>query len=211
MTYVYVRKDLSHIGGAQDQTLLKAFLKALYNDKYVAECEESFGFVRVSGDLRDRALAAIDTLVLSDPDAEEWFFEENTEAIIGTGDYVISQKRKAYSELEQDQVVGLVASLQNEISDLKSENMELVRDVNSLKDEVQTVSASMVSLKATANSNSGTNSAADGFFEDFSGEGSFGEDEETALKAALALSIISFALWMLALVFIFAKFVFQCF
>ena len=147
--------------------------------------------------------------MLSDPDAEEWFFEENTEAIIGTGDYVISQKRKAYSELEQDQVVGLVASLQNEISDLKSENMELVRDVNSLKDEVQTVSASMVSLKATANSNSGTNSAADGFFEDFSGEGSFGEDEETALKAALALSIISFALWMLALVFIFAKFVFK--
>jgi hypothetical protein len=206
LTYVYVRKNLSHIEDPQEQTLLKAFLKALYNDNYVADCEDSFGFVRVSGELKDRALAAIDTLVLTDATAQEWFFEESTEATVGAADYVISQKRKAYSELEQDQVVGLVASLQNQITVLMSENSELFTAVDYLEEEVVTLSASMVSIQAASDS-----AANSGFFEDNTGYGSFGEDEETALKAALALSIISFTLWMLALVFIFAKFVFNCF
>jgi hypothetical protein len=191
--------------------LLKAFLKALYNDNYVAECEESFGFVRVSGDLKNRSIAAIETLLVANATAQEWIFEETTEPRIGSADYVISQKRKAYSELEQDQVVSLVASLQDQIAALKAENSELINAVDYLEDEVQTISTSMESVQATITTSGAANAANTGFEEDMIGDGTFGEDEETALKAALALSIISFALWMLALVFIFSKFVFKCF
>jgi hypothetical protein len=210
LSYVYVRKDLKHIADPQEQTLLKAFLKALYKDNYVADCEESFGFVRVSGDLKDRAIAAIDTLQVTEG-AEDWYFEETTKATRGSLDYVISLKRESYSELEQDQVVSLVASLQSQINVLMAQNTQLVTAVDYLME-----GSSMVNIQAI-------NNAADappmGFQDDDAvfGEGSFGEesfgnDEETALKASLALSIILFTLWMLALLVLIAgKFVFYCF
>jgi hypothetical protein len=208
LTYIYVRKDLKHIADPQEQTFLKAFLKALYKDDYVADCEESFGFVRVSGDLKDRAIAAIDTLQVTEG-AEDWYFEETAKATRGSLDYVISLKRESYSELEQDQVVGLVASLQSQIDVLMTQNSQLVAAVDYL------LEGSMASIQAIKN-------AADAppmSFQDDAvfGEGSFGgesfeDDEETALKVSLALSIISFTLWMLALLVLIAgKFVFYCF
>jgi hypothetical protein len=202
LTYVYVRKDLKHITDPQEQTLLKAFLLALYKDDYVAECEESFGFVRVSGDLKDRAILAIDTLIVMEG-AEEWFFEDETAATRGMLDYVISVKRESYSEMEQDQVVGLVASMQTQIDVLMAEKSQLVTAVGSLEDAM----AIMVAKAATTEAPDPTGFQDQSIFAD----GSFGDDEETALNAALALSIISFALWMLALVFIAGKFVFKCF
>jgi hypothetical protein len=210
MTYVYVRKDLTHITDPQEQTLLKAFLKALYDDKYVAECEESFGFVRVSGELKTRALAAIDTLQVT-AGAQDWIFEEATAARTGMADYVISQKRKSYSELEQDGVVGLVDSLQRQITALLSENSQLVIAVDTLEQKFKVVSTSVDNVEAAAAKTAAD--AAKGFQDNpmFGDGGSFGEDEETALNAALALSIISFTLWMLALIFIVAKFVFKLF
>jgi hypothetical protein len=198
MTYVYVRKDLSYIAEVQEQTLLKAFLKALYKDNYVDECDGDFGFVRVSGELKDRAILAIDGLLVGEG-AEDWVFEESTFPRVGSLDYVISQKRESYSEIQQDRAVDMVGSLQSEIKVLKTENKALKESIGSLGEELQQITT-MVGEVETA-SKSATQDD----------ELIFGEDEETALKAALALSIISFALWMLALIFVFAKFVFRCF
>ena len=60
MSYIYVRKDLTYMPNPASQTLLKAFLRALYSDDYIPVCEEEYGFFRITGDLRDKALAAID-------------------------------------------------------------------------------------------------------------------------------------------------------
>ena len=63
MSYIYVRKDLTYMPNPASQTLLKAFLQALYSDDFIPVCEEEFGFNRITGDLRDKALSAIDELI----------------------------------------------------------------------------------------------------------------------------------------------------
>ena len=44
LSYIYVRKDLSHITNPVSQGLLQAFLTALYTEEYISVCEEEFGF-----------------------------------------------------------------------------------------------------------------------------------------------------------------------
>jgi ABC-type phosphate transport system substrate-binding protein len=46
MTYIYVKKDLTFISDPASQSLVKAFLEAVYSDEYITQCEEEFGFVR---------------------------------------------------------------------------------------------------------------------------------------------------------------------
>ena len=77
MSYIYVKKDLTFIEDPAAQTLLQAFLRALYAPEWITQCEEEFGFVRVDGVLRDKALEAIDSMIVS-PDAPAWFFEYDT-------------------------------------------------------------------------------------------------------------------------------------
>jgi hypothetical protein len=119
MTYIYVKKDLTFIQDPAAQTLVKAFLRALYTDEYISQCEEEFGFVRAPGDLREMALAAIESLVVSSG-APEWTFEFNTEERVGQADYVISSKRASYSEVEQDGMVDAIAALKAEIETLRA-------------------------------------------------------------------------------------------
>lgn len=128
MTYIYVKKDLTYISDPASQSLLKAFLRAVYSDEYIPQCEEEFGFVRVGGALRDQALAAIDSLVTS-PIAPEWTFETDTQKRTGQGDYVISQKRKSYSELEQDKLVEMIGKLDAKVMALEFQNAQLVAAV----------------------------------------------------------------------------------
>ena len=56
-------KDLTYLTDPASQSLLKAFLKALYTESYISTCEQDFGFVRITGPLRDKALEAIDALI----------------------------------------------------------------------------------------------------------------------------------------------------
>jgi len=117
MSYIYVRKDLTYLKNPASQTLLKAFLKALYSDDYIPVCEEEFGFNRVSGDLRDKALAAIDALIVSDG-APEWAFENDETSETGQNDYVISMKRNTYSALADKSASDAIASLKQELEEL---------------------------------------------------------------------------------------------
>jgi hypothetical protein len=192
MTYIYVKKDLTFIQDPASQSLLKAFLKAVYSDEYIPQCEEQFGFVRVGGGLRDMALASIDALV-TDPTAPEWTFETDTEKRIGQGDYVISQKRKSYSEIEQEKLVEMIGKLSVAVANLEQENAML-------KDSLvgQPVSgASKVTVPIPPTTTESSSNAFTMINEDMS--------EDTQVKTALILSSISMGLWVAAILGLIAK------
>lgn len=175
MTYIYVKKDLTFIEDPASQSLLKAFLKAIYSDEYITQCEEEFGFVRVGGALRDMALASIDALV-TDPAAPEWTFETDTIKRIGQGDYVISQKRQSYSEIEQAKLVEMIGKLSDKITMLEAELGSSSGSSSMTRDE----------LGATA-------TTTDGFLLNEM-------DEDDEVMAALIMSSVSIALWVAALI-----------
>jgi hypothetical protein len=179
MSYIYIRKDLTYMPNPESQTLLKAFLKALYTPEYIGVCEEEFGFFRVTGELREKALTAIDDLVIT-PGAPEWTYELSTDKRNGQNDYVISAKRESYSEIEQDYAVEAVDQLVRDVVALKAENVLL-----------------MEALEHSHNENSNEHD----MFPDEE------MDKDTQLKAALALGSISFILWILALIVLIAKYV----
>jgi hypothetical protein len=192
---------LTYLSDPASQTLLKAFLKALYDDEYIPECEEEFGFFRVSGDLRDKALAAIDALVTSDG-APEWTFETDTAKRTGQGDYVISGKRQSYSEVEQDNVVDLTTKLETMIKELQAQNEKMATELAEV----------MEITHGHTDGDKGTPAVTDGEFAaatdgEIDGAEYFMDEQETQLKVALALSSISFIFWILAIIFMLVKFV----
>jgi hypothetical protein len=180
MTYIYVKKDLTFIADPAAQTLVKAFLTALYTDEYITQCEEEFGFVRVDGALRDQALSEINALVTSDG-APEWTFEIETEPSIGQGDYVISWKRESYSEVEQADMVDAIAALQAEIAILQEQNAMMMEQLGHTNggDEIQ--EGGVLAL---------INDAA---------------TEDTQVKAALVMSSISMVFWILVIIAMLAR------
>jgi FtsZ-binding cell division protein ZapB len=178
-------------GRPASQTLLKAFLKALYMDEYITSCEEEFGFLRVTGDLRQKALDAIDALVIT-AEAPEWTYEFKTASRTGQADYVISAKRQSYSEVEQDNVVDMVALLQLQIDQLKAEKDLLEQTVASLDNHGHATDT---------HDDSEMNGVDAQFF-----ESDFEQQQETQLMAALALSSISFIFWIVALIFLLVKY-----
>ncbi len=180
MSYIYVKKDLRFIEDPAAQSLLKAFLKAVYSDEYIEQCEEEFGFVRVGGSLRDMALEAIDALV-TDPAAPEWTFETDTIKRIGQGDYVISQKRKSYSEIEQEKLVEMIGNLQEQIIAMQAE-------IGLSGGSSSSSSSSMTNDELSAGA-----TTMEGFE-----LGDFDESEEA--MAALIMSSVSIALWIAALI-----------
>ena len=182
MTYIYIKQDLTFIKDPASQSLVKAFLSAVYSDEYITQCEQEFGFVRVAGELRDKALSAINSIVVS-PDAPEWSFEIDTEPRIGQGDYVISAKRQAYSELEQDNLVEMIDTLALQIADLQAQNAQLMSGSSSTQ------------ARETATGNS---------FESFIDDEL---DEDSQVKSALIMSAISIALWIIAILGFFVKMV----
>jgi len=116
LTYVYVRKDITYLTNPESQSLLRAFLRALYKDQYTAICAETFGFIPVTGLLRDQAVLAIESIQTDS--APEWFFEEKTEPGEGQSNHVFSVKRDSYSEIEQDVLLKKVSVLEQEVDEL---------------------------------------------------------------------------------------------
>jgi hypothetical protein len=181
MTYIYVKKDLTYIQDPASQSLLKAFLLAVYSDEYIEQCEEQFGFVRVGGSLRDQALASINALVM-DPTAPTWTFETDTQKRIGQGDYVISQKRQSYSEIEQEKLMETIGKLSDRIDLLEAENESLVAKVNMMSGVPADapVAATPVSVVAT-------------------GLSADEEKQDATIMAALVMGGVSIALWVIAI------------
>lgn len=182
MTYIYVRKDLTFIEDPASQSLLKAFLTAVYSDEYITQCEEQFGFVRVGGELRQMALDSINALV-TDPTAPEWIFETDTIKRIGQGDYVISQKRQSYSEIEQEKIM---------------------ETIGKLSDKIDAVQAMGVAPIASATSN-GVSSTPVQTTTDAGAYLAMGGDGPDTAQIALILSSVSIALWVATIIGIFVK------
>eukprot|EP00980_Cylindrotheca_fusiformis_P028282 scaffold22589_cov138-Cylindrotheca_fusiformis.AAC.45 len=178
MTFIYVRKDLSYMS-PESAGLLKGFLTALYRDEYTEICAEEFGFVPVTGDLRDKALDQIDSLITNG--GANWTFEVFTQGDgVGQAENVFSWKRDSYSELEQDHLVSQVEALQRQLDEMKNGGGD-------------------------GDSDGDGESGGDGSVPDHTHEFDFERDEE--LTAALILAAISFSLWIITLIFFCVKFV----
>lgn len=171
MTYIYVKKDLTFIADPAAQGLLKAFLNAVYTDEYITQCEEEFGFVRVSGDLRDKALSEIESLTVSSG-APEFTFELDTLENVGQGDYIISWKRESFSEVEQADLVEDIDALKAEIEELHLEIELMAGELGHTHDE----DGKLISGSA------------------------LGQSDDSKLQAALIMSAISIVLWILAVI-----------
>ncbi len=165
------------------QTLLKAFLKQLYADDFIPICEEEFGFVRVTGDLRQMSLDAIDALVVAS-DAPEWIVEIDTLSREGQSDFVISTKRESYSEIEQDAAVDHISSLAKQLADLQVAYQDLVL-------QVEEVAGNTASHTHVGEAQAWVDSEM---------------TEDTQVKTALALASISFIFWMLTIIGVIVKY-----
>jgi hypothetical protein len=163
------------------QTLLKAFLQALYSDDFIPVCEEEFGFNRITGDLRDKALSAIDEMIVTEG-APEWTFENDTFPRTGQEDFVISVKRDTYSGLAQKSASDSIASLTAQLQELQ---------------------ASYSALKVEFDEMAGTDSSVSASAAEVDNE----DVDENQVKLALGLAAVSFSLWMLAIIGLLLKFV----
>lgn len=188
MTYAYVRKDLKYIQEPQEQSLLTAFLRALYDPTYINQCVDQFAFTAIPEEIRQLGLDGIDTLV-THANATGWTFESNTTVGEGQGDYVISEKRRTFAEYERS---------------------ELVDDVVYLKDVIQTLSENLATMQAqfksmeeamTALSSGETPSSVTQ-----QSQVEYTEENETQLKAALVMSSLSIVFWGVAIGAFFVKY-----
>lgn len=118
MSYVYVRKDLSFMETPQQQSLLIAFLKNLYDPKAIEQCS-IFGFTRVPNSVRKIALKGIDMIEV-DSSAPEWVVEEDTIPGDGQGTYIISHKRRSYAEYQRYSQGGDLEKAMAKIAELEA-------------------------------------------------------------------------------------------
>jgi hypothetical protein len=183
LTYVYVRQDLSFIESPQEQALLKAFLQALYDDSYVQQCVDAYGFVKVDGLALNISLAAIDALIINNTSVP-FSFEEDTDLVVGAGDYIISAKRQYATDVEIDVLTTANEKLMAQVSELERLLQQTMLDIS----QFALASDSMSSNGNTEGSPSRTT-----------------ETEKNQIGAALAMSIISLILSAIALLCICVK------
>jgi len=119
VSYVYIRKDLSHMANAASRTLLKAFATALFDPDYIGLCDR-YGQIPVPDELRTLALKGLE-MVDAGADGPAWIFEKSTLPGVGQGDYVISKKRKNFANYELGRTGGDLAPLVEEVRQLKLE------------------------------------------------------------------------------------------
>jgi len=188
MTYVYVRKDLSHIEEPQEQTLLKAFLTALYDPAYIDQCVEKFAFTAVPDNVRQIGLDGIDMLGTA-ANATEWFFESSTTPGDGQGNFVISDKRRSYGEYQRYELDANTIHLQDEVADLREQLSNERARIGQVTDELGTIREQM-----GGDANTPITSSAQ--YADFT------QDDAGQITAALAMSAVSIVLWAVAIAFL---------
>jgi hypothetical protein len=164
--------------------LLKGFLTALYTDEYTEICAKEFGFVPVTGALREQALAEINAL--NTGGGTPWSFELSTDKGPGQADNVFSVKRDSFSEIEQDSLVAKLAALQRQV-------------------DAMTVDSGIT--------DTGSGVAADHTHDDMDHDHDaehdhdFDFERDDELTAALALGAASFSLWILTIIFFIVRYV----
>eukprot|EP00571_Detonula_confervacea_P013211 CAMPEP_0172298406 /NCGR_PEP_ID=MMETSP1058-20130122/1078_1 /TAXON_ID=83371 /ORGANISM="Detonula confervacea, Strain CCMP 353" /LENGTH=485 /DNA_ID=CAMNT_0013007681 /DNA_START=13 /DNA_END=1470 /DNA_ORIENTATION=+ len=124
LSYVYIRKDLSHIKNPARRTLLKAFATALFDPDYISLCER-YGHIPVPTELRKISLDGLEMVESEAPASDDWIFEESTMAGWGNGDRVISKKRGSFVLYEADRIADDIVPLAEDLRQLKLEMASL--------------------------------------------------------------------------------------
>jgi len=215
MSYIYVRKDLTYLSPESAQ-LLKAFLIAVYTPEYNEICQNTFGFVPVTGPLREKAIQEIANL--NTGGGTEWFFEFSTDKTgtgIGQGDHTFSVKRNSYSEIEQDSLLSQIAALKAEVAYMKAQGMGGGPSDHS-HDHTHDHTHAPVNNGGSMNggsanggsTNAGSTNGASGTANDDMDDAELAEFErDEELTVALAMAAVSICLWVFALITILIKYV----
>jgi len=132
LTYIYVRQDLGFIQSPQEQSLLKAFFQALFDDSFVQQCADAYGFYKVDGHALNISLAAIDSLIV-DSAATPFSFEEKTSVVVGAGDFTISAKRQSAIEVDIDVLTNANEMLVIQVSELGLLLQQTMMEVSKLE------------------------------------------------------------------------------
>lgn len=220
MTYIYVRQDIAFLVDPLKQTLLVAFLQALYDPIYINQCYD-LGFVAVSGTIRAMGLAGINSLNSNRTllNGDTWIFESETSPRIGQGDFVISQKRRTYAELQRSDLISDVKASAILIKELQAQilSLETILQMVGTSIPASTPSGTLAPSPSPTPSPSPSPTPAptpasspasalaantdrlDEFLARVEGD-LFTDDNAKQLRAALALSAISFTLWGVAII-----------
>jgi hypothetical protein len=211
MSYVYVRKNLAHIDAIEEQTLLKAFLKTLYDPLYINQCVEQFRFSLPPESVRDVALAGIEELELTPAENEtavEWIFETSTLDYVGQGDYVISDKRRTWAEYERSANTEEIGTLNNRYEILRDRLAELEVKFLDLEESVggggggRGGGGDVITREQAQQAVQEQREYAEQLVADVD---EFSDEDETKLTASLVMSAISIVLWVVAAAVVGAK------
>lgn len=201
MTYIYVRQNLTSIMNPNEKTLLKAFLTAVYDPNFNKVCVDDFGFTLPQDSVKQKALNAIDTLI-ADDGGVDWIFEQDTAAIVGAGDYVISAKRKTIADVQ-------LQDLREDSSEVKTEVLALRALVDEQRGVIANLESRLAAAETKVDTVTGTVNTANQERDNGAAGlvGDFSETDEQQLRAALVLSSLSFVLWMVWILFSASKWI----
>jgi hypothetical protein len=157
-------------------------LRALYNDKYVQQCAEKYGFVIPSEEIRAYATTAIDALVANSGSTggavTEFFYEmENITSQAANRRNVFSTHRAEIADIEREALIDDVADI-NTLLGSTSNNGDVLAQLATLKKEIATLEKQVAAKTGS----------------------SFGSKQESNLKGAIVLSVLSFLLWVVWIV-----------
>ena len=124
MSYVYVRTDIAEfMQDEHERGLLKLFLESLYMDEYIGVCKK-LAFSPVPRSILETAKDGIEQDIkwqfpLNNGElANPWEFEIGTRKLEGTGNYIISSKRKSYQGVVISDVMEIEEDLASEVAEL---------------------------------------------------------------------------------------------
>jgi len=117
-SYMLVRSDMTADGAVG--ALVKAYLKFAVDSADGRGMVKDFGFDPIPQKVVDLNKAGISRIKLG-AGVEEFTFETSTDPINGAGDHVFSVKRRQYSAYESEHNSRLIATLQQQVSELATQ------------------------------------------------------------------------------------------
>eukprot|EP00927_Polykrikos_kofoidii_P007277 TRINITY_DN1297_c0_g1_i1.p1 TRINITY_DN1297_c0_g1~~TRINITY_DN1297_c0_g1_i1.p1 ORF type:complete len:604 (-),score=90.80 TRINITY_DN1297_c0_g1_i1:407-2011(-) len=117
ISYIYARRDLTSLG--EKACLLKAFMEYIISPEGQSLLP-AYGAVGIPSEVKTISQSAL--VLLTMPPCKEWSFEEaSTIKGVGQADYIISQKRRSFSEYDDSTKDTLIAALKEKQQQLSSE------------------------------------------------------------------------------------------
>ena len=189
MTYIYVRTDLpSLMMQPYEQTLLVAFLRTFFISDYVNTCSKLYGFTVMNDipsmkEYGEAAIALVEQSINSTA-TPPWTFESKTIPYVGAGPYVFSAKRKEIIDVTVQDLTTAVTNIENELIERVGSDEETIMKIDALQQQVEKILLDIALLKSGITTSESSLSP-------------FTDQDASQIKAALALSSLSFIFWCL--------------